>query len=233
MNDQIEFTPLQEITTPEKAAMGKITDIHNKPFYKHSFPRFAYQDQTQTDRLALALRHGLISEDLASELGIPYPRNFKKLFEGKTRETVEVSLSSLDTTILDSLTWAGAAELTSGRPPIKDNLYTLLIDADIIVKKFPGSDETRFKRGLPSSKFKGLVIIGDQVPPQLHRAINIDFSENDTNKTLEEAVQVMHEAYRERPELVLPIYDIAGNLLWPNKLSYDDIKQLISERGNS
>ena len=32
------------------------------------------------------------------------------------------------------------------------------------------------------------------------------------------------------PELILPIYDSKGNLLWPKQMSHEEVKKFVTER---
>jgi len=41
---------------------------------------------------------------------------------------------------------------------------------------------------------------------------------------------VMLRKYKNKPELLIPIYDESGNLLWPRRINYEDIGKLIIER---
>jgi len=43
-------------------------------------------------------------------------------------------------------------------------------------------------------------------------------------------VGILKEVYQEKKYHPLPIYDVYGNLLWPQKISYEDVKKLVAER---
>lgn len=61
-----------------------------------------------------------------------------------------------------------------------------------------------------------------------------EMTATDDSKVLEEdittLVKLMAETYKGKEELMLPIYDRAGNLLWPEKMSYEDIRKLEAEK---
>ena len=43
-------------------------------------------------------------------------------------------------------------------------------------------------------------------------------------------LKIMNEVYQEKKGLLLPIYDIDGNLLWPKQMSYEEVKKFVGER---
>ncbi len=47
---------------------------------------------------------------------------------------------------------------------------------------------------------------------------------------LKELVGTMHQVYKEKPEMMLPVYDTYGNLLWPKQMTYAEVKQFVAER---
>ena len=49
-------------------------------------------------------------------------------------------------------------------------------------------------------------------------------------KQMEEVVDAMKTANSNKPELWLPIYDFAGNLRWPKKMSYEEVKKIVSNK---
>ncbi|MGA2418436.1 MAG: hypothetical protein ABSF55_04345 [Candidatus Staskawiczbacteria bacterium] len=36
--------------------------------------------------------------------------------------------------------------------------------------------------------------------------------------------------YKGREKLIVPIYDVSGNLLWPEQMAYDKVRELVVER---
>ena len=49
-------------------------------------------------------------------------------------------------------------------------------------------------------------------------------------KRVIEIRDMMFETYKEQPELLMPIYDIQGNLCWPIQMSYEGVKKFVAER---
>lgn len=216
--------------TAEQAAMSKLTDINSTPLYKHSFARFVSGtedvDGNEVDRLSTCLKYGLMSEDLASKIGIPYQRNFQHLPEEKRTGPEEISLARTHTTIKESMMWAILAEHGKGIIP-KDNIYILLISPDIDVRLRPGNLEARKKRSVSPRRFQGIVIIGDR--PKLENAW-VDYDSSNSRKTIENTVSLMLGTYKKHPELALPLYDVSGALLWPKKLSYEEVRMQLAKK---
>lgn len=55
-------------------------------------------------------------------------------------------------------------------------------------------------------------------------------NEEEKKHRVNEILSVMKKTYKEKETSFLPIYDIHGNLHWPKKMSYDDVKKLVAER---
>lgn len=218
--------------TAEQAAMGKLTDINNTPLYKHSFARFVSGtedvDGNEVDRLSTCLQYGLVSEDLASKIGIPYPRNFHLLSKEQRTGPKEISLSGIHATIKQSIIWAVFAEFGKGIKIPKDNIYILLISPDITARMYSGGLEARKERSISPRRFQGIVIIGDR--PKLENAW-VDYNSSDTEKTINNTVSLMLATYRKHPELAIPLYDTSGALLWPKKMTYQELKMHLAQKG--
>lgn len=61
----------------------------------------------------------------------------------------------------------------------------------------------------------------------------IDESEEELKRLSDVAKKLkklMIELYKEKPELLLPIYDICGNLLYPKQMNYEEVKKFVEER---
>lgn len=43
-------------------------------------------------------------------------------------------------------------------------------------------------------------------------------------------IKAMSESCNNKPEVLLPVYDLYGNLLWPRQMSYEEVKQFVAER---
>jgi len=47
---------------------------------------------------------------------------------------------------------------------------------------------------------------------------------------LQELIALISEINKNKPEQILPIYDVYGNLLWPKQMSHNEVKQFVAER---
>lgn len=47
---------------------------------------------------------------------------------------------------------------------------------------------------------------------------------------IEEIAEIMGDCYKEKQNMLLPIYDENGNLLWPKQMSYEEVKKFVAER---
>lgn len=70
--------------------------------------------------------------------------------------------------------------------------------------------------------FKGLIVrrVNDQdgLETEFH-TLNVSY-----------LVQSQLRAYKDNSQLINPVYDSAGNLLWPKQMSYGEVKQFVAER---
>jgi hypothetical protein len=46
----------------------------------------------------------------------------------------------------------------------------------------------------------------------------------------QKVLPIMLETYKDKPDLLVPIYDETGNLLWPKKMSFDEVKRAIEDK---
>jgi len=46
----------------------------------------------------------------------------------------------------------------------------------------------------------------------------------------ESMAQKMRQTYKDKENLLVPIYDVYGNLLWPKKMSYEEVQNFVEER---
>lgn len=46
----------------------------------------------------------------------------------------------------------------------------------------------------------------------------------------QELAETMMEANQKKPQQLVPIYDVYGNLYWPKKMSYEEVKQYVASR---
>lgn len=45
-----------------------------------------------------------------------------------------------------------------------------------------------------------------------------------------EVVEAMTATYKDKPEMMVPIYDRGGNLLWPKPMGYEEVQRLVAHR---
>jgi hypothetical protein len=89
---------------------------------------------------------------------------------------------------------------------------------------FPVNNDTNFgfviSKRIAPREFQGLVI----------SASNRDEMRDLISSCTQEIVKIQTETNSEKVESLIPIYDTAGNLLWPQKMSYEEVKQFVAER---
>lgn len=73
-------------------------------------------------------------------------------------------------------------------------------------------------------KLRGIVIKNQ---PDKHGFSDFNLSEQSYNHRYlpfaRRTYSIMHRAYKNKPQLFLPIYDVYGNLLWPQRIAYDSL----------
>ncbi|MEK7112614.1 MAG: hypothetical protein AAB875_04760 [Patescibacteria group bacterium] len=67
-----------------------------------------------------------------------------------------------------------------------------------------------------------------KIDPDKIAGVDRDFETN--QKTALQIAQTMKHVNQGHVERILPIYNIDGNLLWPKQMSYEEVKQLVTER---
>jgi len=55
-------------------------------------------------------------------------------------------------------------------------------------------------------------------------------ADDDYSPYIKEIVESMKEVNETKPERLIPIYDADGNLLWPEQMSYEEVKKYVAER---
>ncbi len=73
-------------------------------------------------------------------------------------------------------------------------------------------------------------IASHRVAPRLFRGVVCEAKSIESEKYIEQVKKVILNTYKNKPELLLPIYDIDGNLLWPKQMSYEEVQKLVAER---
>ncbi len=69
--------------------------------------------------------------------------------------------------------------------------------------------------------------ISSRIPPRRFRGLIVKW---ELQKQLPTLTNVMKSVYKNEPQSMLPIYDYRGNLIWPKRMSYEEVKQFVAER---
>lgn len=92
---------------------------------------------------------------------------------------------------------------------------------------------TLFPRVSPKS-FSGILVKNTEVINERNRWGSIstreEWKEEETLNMAKRIALIMQKEYKDKPELLLPVYDTRGNLLWPKKMSYEEVKQFVAQR---
>lgn len=86
-------------------------------------------------------------------------------------------------------------------------------------------------------------VLFSRIPPRLFQGIVIRYygkvgkygeDVEETNRSIleEKALEIVNEMLsvdKDKPDLLLPIYDAQGNLLWPKQMSYEEVKRFVAE----
>ena len=106
------------------------------------------------------------------------------------------------------------------------------------VKVDPSLGFTTKSRIAPRS-FKGLIINdGERVNLSIdNQPVKIgDLTDEQRaevrRKLIEDAINTQLGLFNSKPELLLPVYDVSGELLWPKQMSHEEIKELIDKKVN-
>ncbi|MDD5357475.1 MAG: hypothetical protein PHS53_05035 [Candidatus Pacebacteria bacterium] len=69
-------------------------------------------------------------------------------------------------------------------------------------------------------------VLSARVAPRLFKGLVMDKD----FENIETITSIMGEAYKDKKELYLPIYNVNGDLLWPKQMSYEEVKKFVAER---
>jgi hypothetical protein len=94
-------------------------------------------------------------------------------------------------------------------------------------KKWGHRDEERKKWGADSEY--GLTL-RNRISPKDFLGLILTSSSISVPYDLESITKIQVKAYKEKQKMLLPIYDIEGNLLWPKQMSYEEVKKFVEER---
>lgn len=78
-------------------------------------------------------------------------------------------------------------------------------------------------------------IISKRITPREFQGLVISTSNKETlqyliSNCVREIAKLQMDTNSEKTERLIPIYDTAGNLLWPKQMSYEEVKQFVAER---
>jgi hypothetical protein len=103
-----------------------------------------------------------------------------------------------------------------GTSPLRPHGFTHLIEGSETVLR------------IPPSKFRGICINLKGLDPEKHESVDEPYDQFVAKA--QEVVKNMTEIYKDKPNYILPIYDVHGNLLWPRQMSYEEVKAFVTER---
>lgn len=87
---------------------------------------------------------------------------------------------------------------------------------------------------LPSNEYG--YTLSHRIAPRLFKGLvfRLDRWEKDDTekkeKLFSEVLETMLNVYKEKPGLLIPIYDSSGNMWWPKQMSYEEVKKFVAER---
>jgi hypothetical protein len=90
-------------------------------------------------------------------------------------------------------------------------------------------------------------ILSSRVAPRFFKGIVFNLLSNEKNdkgenirkdctdpvmmqERADEIVSTMKEAYKNREDMLLPVYDVYGNLYWPKNMNYKEVKKFVAEK---
>jgi hypothetical protein len=121
---------------------------------------------------------------------------------------------------------------------LKEKYPDLKLGDDRLKNYFPyGKNGEGFDdQGLPLVETEYGFRLSPRVPPRRFSGIVFEMekldhslaSEDELSRRSEEIVSVMNESTKKNS--LLPIYDTNGNLLWPKKMSYEEVRKFVAER---
>ena len=74
-------------------------------------------------------------------------------------------------------------------------------------------------------------VISPRISPRLFQGIVYKLEKDESyEENIRKASLTMNDVYREQQDKLLPIYDEKGDLLWPKKMSYEEVKKFVEDR---
>lgn len=203
-----------------KKVSTKVVDIEEAEFYHHSFVRYGVSLEGKggrygpvvdysVDRLTQIFQNGLVSGDFARRANISVGGNFGNPMNDKYVSLMQ-KRKGTDATGTDII----LRPFSVGRKIDPPTLYKILIDPSIntedVDTEMKGA--TAKKHRISPRNFCGIVLY----PPS--------WNKEDLHLALNEVVSAMQSVYGNHPDHYIPIYDRQGNLVWPEEVRRDRIK---------
>lgn len=188
---------------------------HGHNYFSHGFARISSAEvlgktqlsptidsvQAGIDRLQQVFRYGILSQRFAERIGAAYGRNYSD-----SNNVDFVSLVGRYSGAWKAMSharagWLGEWSFFQNPPP--GSMFTVFIDPNLGINGNDISEGAVLRRGrVPQKAFLG---IGG-------------YRLSESPETLRDVVDLMLTTYFDRPELVVPVYEVNGvfpNLLWP------------------
>jgi len=88
------------------------------------------------------------------------------------------------------------------------------------------------KARISPKKFKGLVVLPSKsnTVQEIEGDYIADISAEALSRSLEKIIEIQKSVNIEHQNLLVPIYDVGGNMLWPKQMSYEEVKKFVEER---
>lgn len=118
---------------------------------------------------------------------------------------------------LDPMYERGAKEIKQFNHTFRANLGARMTKEQAIRGKEMVYDEQG--RPMPITEYG--FVASFRIAPRRFKGIVLSSPTEDLQKVIE----IMNKVDKEKPELLLPVYDSRGNLLWPKKMSYAELEQ--------
>lgn len=206
----------RESLKPESAAMRKLRNVDSPGVFIHI---------TTVDRLPEILQDGVVSRKFAKRIGGYHSARWvrdlehKTVYVGKLLEEGDLERSALIIT----------------HPGEATQVATIILKPEVERKSKKVTDaEFHVRHRLAPEYFDGIAVGASQEAEEIMHYDYIPQREaikslTNARKLIEglkkEALQLMKKLYEDHPEKFLPIYDLAGNLLWPRRMSHEQIKE--------
>ena len=203
---------IERIALKKAEKLDVSTQGHN--YFSHGFARFSSMenlDKTQIppatvtdgiDRLQQILKYGIISQSFAERIQLPFSRNYSDFNNIDNISLVGLYYGAWKAMSCARAGWFGDWSFFENPPP--GSMFTIFIDHELKTQGKDISEGAKLRRFRVSQRtFLG---IGG-------------YRLSESSEALQEVVNTMLKMYSDRPDLVMPIYEVNRDtpvLLWPN-----------------